>query len=265
MKNIITWIQNYFLENGDANTKAVIGISGGKDSTVAAALCAKALGPDRVIGVLMPNGEQHDIDVAKKVCEYLKIQTKYINIKDITDTFYESVGDAIKNNHIVKTNTPARIRMSILYAVAAVNNGRVVCTDNKSESAIGYSTKWGDNVGDFAPLLDLTATEVVELGRKLELPNEFIYKAPEDGMTGLTDEEVFGFTYKELDNYLDGKEIDFTSKQKILSMQKKSNHKRCSVNIPSYKKATALCTLNALSTSYSSSLCATKADYHSTY
>lgn len=260
VNKIVTWIQDYFLENGDANTKAVIGISGGKDSTVVAALCAKALGPDRVIGVLMPNGEQHDIDVAKKVCEYLKIQTKYINIKDITDTFYESVGDAIKNNHIVKTNTPARIRMSILYAVAAVNNGRVVCTDNKSESAIGYSTKWGDNVGDFAPLLDLTATEVIELGRELELPNEFIYKTPEDGMTGLTDEEVFGFTYKELDNYLDGKEINFTSKQKILSMQKKSSHKRCSVHIPSYKKSASLCVA-----SVSPSSIYAKADCCSTY
>lgn len=204
VEHIIDWIRDYFLTNANKDTKAVIGISGGKDSSIAAALCVAAIGPERVIGVRLPQGEQHDIDVARKICEYLHIESYEINIKDTCDSLYATLNATIPDistNHVVATNTPARIRMSILYAIAGAIGGRVVNTCNRSEDFVGYSTKFGDTAGDFSPLSKYTVREIIQMGKFL-LPEEFFAKTPEDGMTGKSDEENFGFTYNELDDFI---------------------------------------------------------------
>ena len=231
IEHITNWIKNYFTDNGSADTCAVIGISGGKDSTIAAALCARAIGPDRVIGVLMPDGEQEDIDVARRVCEYLDIQSMELNIKDITCSFYNTLINfsGFTLNSKVYNNSPARIRMSLLYAVAAMVGGRVVCTCNRSEEYIGWSTKYGDAAGDFAPLLDYTVREVKTIGQYLSLPDEFVNKVPIDGLCGKTDEESFGFTYEQLDAYILDNEIpDVNTLGNIKWLNKNSKHK-CNV------------------------------------
>jgi len=199
---IIQWIRNYFDENGPA-CSAVIGISGGKDSSVTAALCATALGAGRVYGVLMPQGVQSDIDVSKKVVDFLKIRHYEVNIKNAVDALFESISaDALALNRQARINTPARIRMATLYAISAIVNGRVANTCNLSEDWVGYSTKFGDSAGDFSPLARLTVTEVKAVGRELGLPPEIIDKTPADGLSGLSDEENLGFTYDVLDRYI---------------------------------------------------------------
>lgn len=203
----IQWIREYFAKSG--GEKAIIGISGGKDSTIAAALCVKALGKDCVIGVLMPNGSQNDIADSREVCKCLDIENYEVNIGDI----YRSFADAFKpyyigsffENTMIGTNLPARIRMSILYTVAACfPNSRVVNTCNRSEDYVGYSTKFGDAAGDFSPLGNFTVSEVLEIGDDLGLPAYLVHKAPSDGMCGKTDEDNLGFTYKELDQVIQG-------------------------------------------------------------
>lgn len=199
---IIDWIKEYFIKNGP-ECKAVIGISGGKDSTVAAALLCKALGPNRVIAVQMPQGFQYDIDVSNEVIDYLEITEHYnINIGSACQEIFLSLPNDIKIQPQVTSNVPARVRMNILYAIAASRHGRVVNTCNRSEDYVGYSTKFGDAAGDFSILSNYTATEVKEIGIELGLPKNFIEKPPEDGLSGLTDEENLGFSYDVLDNFL---------------------------------------------------------------
>lgn len=206
MNKVVEWTRNY-LNSFGGNTKAVIGISGGKDSTIAAKVCVEAVGADRVIGVLMPQGIQHDIDVSRKVCEYLGIKNYTINIEDTYLVLANEIENATElsteTNSVYYSNTPARIRMTVLYGIAALlGDSRVVNTCNRSEDYVGYSTKFGDSAGDFSPLSNLTVKEVKELGYELGIPKEFIEKAPEDGLSGKTDEDNLGFTYDELDNYL---------------------------------------------------------------
>lgn len=211
MENVITnitnWIKDYFVNNGP-DCKAIIGISGGKDSTVTAALLVKALGKNRVIGVKMPQGNQHDIDVANKVIDYLGIRSYEINIGDVCESLYHAIDEGydfdstVKNNPQVTSNSPARVRMTVLYAIAALEHGRVANTCNRSEDFIGYSTKFGDAAGDFSVLSEYTVSEVRQIGKALGIPNEFIFKAPEDGLSGKTDEDNLGFTYGELDHFL---------------------------------------------------------------
>ena len=199
---IIDWIKEYFIKNGP-ECKAVIGISGGKDSTVAAALLCKALGPNRVIAVQMPQGFQYDIDVSNEVIDYLEITEHYnINIGSACQEIFLSLPNDIRIQPQVTSNVPARVRMNILYAIAASRHGRVVNTCNRSEDYVGYSTKFGDAAGDFSILSNYTATEVKEIGIALGLPKNFIEKPPEDGLSGLTDEENLGFSYDVLDNFL---------------------------------------------------------------
>lgn len=199
---IIDWIKEYFIKNGP-ECKAVIGISGGKDSTVAAALLCKALGPNRVIAVQMPQGFQYDIDVSNEVIDYLEITEHYnINIGSSCQEIFLSLPNDIRIQPQVTSNVPARVRMNILYAIAASHHGRVVNTCNRSEDYVGYSTKFGDAAGDFSILSNYTATEVKEIGIELGLPKNFIEKPPEDGLSGLTDEENLGFSYDVLDNFL---------------------------------------------------------------
>lgn len=199
---IIDWIKEYFIKNGP-ECKAVIGISGGKDSTVAAALLCKALGPNRVIAVQMPQGFQYDIDVSNEVIDYLEITEHYnINIGSSCQEIFLSLPNDIRIQPQVTSNVPARVRMNILYAIAASRHGRVVNTCNRSEDYVGYSTKFGDAAGDFSILSNYTATEVKEIGIELGLPKNFIEKPPEDGLSGLTDEKNLGFSYDVLDNFL---------------------------------------------------------------
>lgn len=199
---IVIWIKEWFEQNG-LGCNAVVGISGGKDSSVVAALCVEALGAERVVGVLMPNGVQHDIDMAKKLVDHLKIKRFIINIKDTYDAMIKQVSENIEFvTEQTRINLAPRIRMSALYAVSQSVNGRVANTCNLSEDWVGYATRYGDAAGDFSPLSYLTVTEVKEIGKVLELPNELVNKTPIDGLCGKTDEENLGFTYAVLDKYI---------------------------------------------------------------
>ncbi|MBR6107447.1 MAG: NAD(+) synthase [Oscillospiraceae bacterium] len=195
------WVQDWFAENGDG-CKAVLGISGGKDSSVCAALLCRALGVHRVIGVLMPRGEQSDIDDARLLCRHLGITNVTINIGEAADAVEKSVAAVTPLSNQTVVNIPPRIRMTTLYAVSQSVNGRVANTCNLSEDWVGYSTRWGDSVGDFAPLAQFTVTEVKAIGRALGLPASLVDKAPSDGLCGKTDEDNLGFTYAELDAYI---------------------------------------------------------------
>ena len=197
----VAWIRDFFEKNGkDCN--AVVGISGGKDSSVAAALCVEALGKDRVIGVLMPQGNQHDIDMAYMLVDHLGIRRYEVNIKNAVDALVEALPAELELTAQSRQNLPPRIRMSTLYAVSQSCNGRVCNTCNLSEDWVGYSTRYGDSVGDFSPMSFLTVTEVKEIGRLLGLPDALVDKTPIDGLCGKSDEENLGFTYAELDVYI---------------------------------------------------------------
>ena len=197
----VNWIRDFFEKNGKG-CNAVLGISGGKDSSVCAALCVKALGKERVIGVMMPQGEQFDINYSKELCEFLDIKNYTIDIKKAVDGVYDAIGDSFEVSNQTKFNLPARIRMSVVYAVAQSNNGRVCNTCNLSEDWVGYSTRYGDAAGDFSPMSFFTVEEVKLIGRYLNLPEKFIEKPPIDGLCGKTDEENLGFTYQTLDDYI---------------------------------------------------------------
>ncbi len=216
----VEWIRSFFEENGkDCN--AIVGISGGKDSSIVAALCVEALGKDRVIGVLMPCGIQHDIDMAKLLVSHLCIKNYTINIKDAVDALKGVMPFDMSSQSI--TNIPPRIRMATLYAVAQSNNGRVANTCNLSEDYVGYSTRYGDAAGDFSPCSNFTVTEIKEIGRVLGLPSVLVDKVPIDGLCGKTDEENLGFTYAELDRYIRTGEIDDMSKKEIIDKRHKAN------------------------------------------
>ena len=225
--NIIDWIKTYFINNAGPDTKAVIGISGGKDSLIAAALCVRALGPERVFGVMMPNGTQADIADSRATVAYLGIPHTLIDIGDTVSAHYESIKDIAELNDAILTNVPARVRMMTLYSVAASIGGRVVNTSNYSEKYVGYSTKWGDGVGDFSPLGSLTVSEVLQIGEVLDLPRHLLYKAPSDGMTGKTDEDILGFTYKEVDEYIRENKIpeDVDVYRSIVNRHETAKHK----------------------------------------
>ncbi len=199
--DLVEWIRNFFEENGKG-CNAVLGISGGKDSSVAAALCVKALGKERVFGVLMPNGTQSDIDVSVALCEFLDIKNVTINIADCFNGLVSEIESKMEFSHLARVNLPPRLRMSTVYAVSQCVNGRVVNTCNLSEDWVGYSTRYGDSVGDFSPLSNLTVQEVKEIGRYLGLPSMFVDKVPSDGLCGKTDEDNLGFTYAVLDKYI---------------------------------------------------------------
>lgn len=205
-EKLVKWVKDYFESSASPETKAIIGISGGKDSSIAAAVCVKALGKDRVIGVMMPQGIQSDIDCSRKLCDFLGIKTYTVNIGDTVTVFMDELKKHMEPNNQAIVNTPARIRMTTLYAVGATLGGRVVNTCNLSEDWVGYSTKYGDAAGDFSPLSDLTVTEVLAVGDELGLPYDLVHKVPTDGLCGKTDEENLGFTYAMLDKYIRGED-----------------------------------------------------------
>ena len=206
----VQWIRDFF-ENNGKGCNAVIGISGGKDSSIVAALCVEALGKDRVIGVLMPNGEQSDIDMAQLLVKHLDIKHYVINIKEAYDGIVNAIPFELSRQSVI--NLPPRIRMSTLYAVSQSHNGRVANTCNLSEDWVGYSTRYGDSVGDFSPCSGLTVDEMKQIGRILGLPSVLIDKVPSDGLSGKTDEDNLGFTYAELDRYIRTGEIDNPEKK----------------------------------------------------
>ena len=226
LNELTVWNRDWFEEIGrDCN--AIVGISGGKDSSVAAALCVRALGVDRVIGVLMPNGEQSDIAMSRLLVEHLGIRHFVVNIHDgyqgLLGEVRRQLGDVSRDTEI---NLAPRLRMATLYAVAQSNNGRVANTCNLSEDWVGYSTRYGDSAGDFSPLSMLCVREVKALGRELGLPECLVEKVPIDGLCGQTDEEKLGFTYAALDAYIrDGIEPDAATKARIDRLYKLNRFK----------------------------------------
>ena len=210
IRECVQWIRDFF-ENNGKGCNAVVGISGGKDSSIVAALCVEALGRDRVIGVLMPNGEQADIDMAKLLVDTLGIKHFIVNIKYSVDGIINSIPFELSEQS--RVNLPPRIRMSTLYAVSQSHNGRVANTCNLSEDWVGYSTRYGDSVGDFSPCSFITVQEMKQIGRLLGLPDVLVDKAPIDGLCGKTDEDNLGFTYAELDRYIRTGEIDDMDKK----------------------------------------------------
>ena len=218
----VLWIRDFFQKNGDG-CNAVVGISGGKDSSVAAALCVEALGKDRVIGVLMPQGEQHDIDKAYMLVNHLGIKHYEINIKSAVEDILNAFPKDLEPTAQTVQNIPPRIRMTTLYAVSQSCNGRVCNTCNLSEDWVGYSTRYGDSVGDFSPMSNLTVTEVKEIGHLLGLPAELVEKTPIDGLCGKTDEENLGFTYAELDVYIRTGEIANEKTKELIDKKHRMN------------------------------------------
>lgn len=200
--DIVEWIKEWFEQNGKG-CNAVLGISGGKDSSVVAALCVEALGKDRVIGVLMPKGVQHDIDMSQLLVDHLGIKSVTVNILDAYEALVGEIKSQLPDFSVqAETNLPPRIRMATVYAVSQSLNGRVANTCNLSEDWVGYSTRYGDSAGDFSPLARLTVDEVKQIGRALKLPDVLVDKVPIDGLCGKTDEDNLGFTYAVLDKYI---------------------------------------------------------------
>ncbi len=229
----VKWIQDFFKASGpDCN--AVIGISGGKDSSVAAALCVEALGRDRVIGVLMPNGEQADIDCAIKLVNHLGIKNYTVNVGTAIQTLKDALPQDMNITSQTVTNIPPRIRMTTLYAISQSNNGRVVNTCNLSEDWVGYSTRYGDSVGDFSPLSHLTVNEVKQIGYVLGLPRDLVDKVPIDGLTDKTDEDNLGFTYTVLDKYIRTGICEDKATKELIDKKHKANLFKLEL-MPSFK------------------------------
>nr|DAX24511.1 MAG TPA: hypothetical protein [Caudoviricetes sp.] len=224
---IVQWIRDYFQENGP-DCSAVVGISGGKDSSVVAALCVEALGKDRVVGVLMPNGYQSDIGDSYRIVEALDINCKVVNINDAYMAMMDSLEGVMNVSEQTKINLPPRLRMAVLYAVAQslTRGGRVANTCNLSEDFVGYSTKYGDSVGDFSPLANLMVHEVKQIGHELSIPADLVDKTPADGLCGKTDEDNLGFSYAQVDDFIEKGTCGIMSVDyKIQQMHQKNLHK----------------------------------------
>lgn len=219
---IVEWLREWE-ENNGKGCNFIVGVSGGKDSSVVAALLVEAFGKDRVIGVKMPCGEQKDIDYSNMLINHLGIRGYTMNIGDAVGEIRSQFPVDVKISDQTTTNLPARIRMATLYAISQSVNGRVANTCNLSENWVGYCSKFGDAAGDFSPLENLTVTEVKAIGRELGLPSELVDKTPTDGLCGKTDEDNLGFTYAKLDAYIrDGIEPNEEVKAKIDSMHEKN-------------------------------------------
>lgn len=232
IKVIKGWLIEYSLANN--MKKAVLGISGGKDSTVVAKLLVDTLGKENVFGLLMPNGEQKDISDSIRVVELLDIGYETININDA----YNAIVDMISFvSSAAKINIAPRIRMTTLYTWGQTYGYRVAGTGNLSERMVGYTTKFGDNASDFNLIGNFTSLEVMRIGEELGLPLELVYKAPADGLTGLTDEEILGVTYIEIHNFIRNHfdKIDFHAGDIISAKIRAAEHKRSLVPMVPYE------------------------------
>lgn len=221
--DVVKWVKNLF-EKNFPEKNCCIALSGGKDSSVVAAISVNALGRDKVKAIMLPQHEQADIDYSILCAEHLGIEYKIINIGETVDSIIsEMKSNGVNITEQAITNVPARIRMAELYFYAQCNNGIPSCNCNLSEDWVGYATYGGDGFGSFAPLSNLTVTEVKAIGRELGLPKELIEKTPTDGLCGKTDEDNLGFTYDVLDKYIrTGKINDLSVKEKIDSMHEKN-------------------------------------------
>lgn len=228
-RNVVNWTKAILEKNHQ--TKVVIGISGGKDSSVVAAICAKAIGPENVIGVMMPNGEQKDIADSQSLIAHLGIKSTTVNIGNAFNDLCNAINLGIELSYDTLTNLPARLRMSTLYAVSQTYGAFVANTCNLSEDTVGYATLYGDNAGSFAPISKLTTEEVMEIGDDLGLPFELVHKVPIDGLQPKTDEDKLGFTYHEV-NELIRKGIKGPHFEKIMDMYRKNKFKLDIVRIP---------------------------------
>lgn len=228
-RNCVNWTKSILEKNHQ--TKVVIGISGGKDSSVVAAICAKAIGPENVIGVMMPNGEQKDIADSQSLIAHLGIKSTTVNIGNAFNDLCNDINLGVELSYDTKTNLPARLRMSTLYAVAQTVGGFVANTCNLSEDTVGYATLYGDNAGSFAAISKLTTEEVMEIGDDLGLPFELVHKVPIDGLQPKTDEDKLGFTYHEV-NELIRRGIKGPHFEKIMDMYRKNKFKLDIVRIP---------------------------------
>lgn len=243
-RNVVNWTKTILEKNHQS--KVVVGISGGKDSSVVAAICAKAIGPENVIGVMMPNGEQKDIADSQKLINFLGIKSTTVNIGNAFNDLCNAMNLGVELSYDTKTNLPARLRMSTLYAVAQTVGGFVANTCNLSEDYApgGYATLFGDNAGSFAPIQDMTVTEVIELGEDLGLPYNLLHKTPIDGLQPLSDEEkiakqtgIENWTYARFDKLIRGEKHDFTPEEvEILRKGAQAGKfKRDIVQIPKFK------------------------------
>lgn len=229
VQKIISWIRDYFDKNSWAKG-AILGMSGGKDSLVVAKLCAEALGKDRVLGIIMPNGNMLDIDDATKSCNIIGIDYKIVDISSAYNDILNISSPVIKEkgesvNSVTTINIAPRVRMTVLYSIGASLDYLVANTSNLSEFEVGYTTKWGDNVGDFAPIANFTKSEVCEIGLILGLPEKLVYKTPSDGLSGMSDEQKLGFSYNELDKFIRTGCVGLNH-DKIVKMHNNSEHKR---------------------------------------
>lgn len=235
---IVTFIRDYMEHNGP-HSPIIIGMSGGKDSTIVATLCAKAVGGNRVIGVSLPYGST-STRFADDAIRAAGIKSITMNIgmaynSMIAEMRKLKLRDLKEPNDVVKFNAPARMRMNFLYMIANQIGGRVANTCNLSESYIGYDTAWGDQVGDFAPIQNYTVTELRAIGDALGLPKYLVHKVPEDGLCGQPDEVRFGFTYEILDRYLRDPEhcnVAPETIDKIEAMHARSKFKYERVTLP---------------------------------
>lgn len=224
---ILNWLEEY--KNATNCKGVVLGISGGKDSTVVAMLAKKVWG-NNVVGVMMPDGGQVDLNDSIAICNTLEIQSALVNIGSITGQLIHTINSSVPFTNLSQkaiTNIPPRIRMTTLYAIAQSLGYRVIGTGNASEAYIGWTTKWGDSAYDLNPIYHLTCSEVVEIGKELaaefRLDQKYVTKSPSDGLTGTTDEDNFGFTYEYLDGVIRG-EVESTDAIRILHTM--SAHKR---------------------------------------
>lgn len=245
---IIRYLRDWFNDKGE-NSKAIIGISGGKDSTICAALLARAIGPERILGIIMPDKIMPDIQDAIDVCEILDIEYKVMCIYEATQAYNKLARENFtlteRTNAAISTNMPARARMTTLYLAAQAQSvpAFVINTCNRSEDYVGYSTKYGDSAGDVSVLQDLLVSEVLAIGDTLEeLPAHLVHKTPSDGMCGKSDEDNLGYTYNQLDTYIRFVEdravvdvnFDDALAQKIRARHLANLHKL--KQIPSYKR-----------------------------